>query len=50
MHKYTEEQQIQLAFKELKDAAEKLGYDLVKKKMHIQLKPCPVCGKKRTEI
>lgn len=55
MDKCTEEQQIhlvatQLAFKELKDAAEKLGYDLVKKKMHIQLKPCPICGKKRTEI
>ena len=40
----------QLTFDELKYAAEKLGYNLVKKKEYIPLKPCPICGKKRTEI
>lgn len=40
----------QPTFEELKDAAEKLGYSLVKKKTYISLKPCPICGKKRTEI
>ena len=35
----------QLTFDELKDAAEKLGYNLVKKKEYIPLKPCPICGK-----
>lgn len=39
----------ELTLEELKDAAAKLGYSLVKKKTYIPLKPCPVCGKKHTE-
>lgn len=39
----------ELTLEELRDAAEKLGYSLVKKKTYIPLKPCPICGKKRTE-
>lgn len=39
----------ELTFEELKDAAGKLGYSLVKKKTYIPLKPCPICGKKYTE-
>lgn len=37
-------------FDDLKAAAEKLGYTLVKKKAYVPLKPCPVCGKKRTTV
>lgn len=41
----------QPTFEDLKAAAEKLGYTLVKKKKaYVSLKPCPVCGKKRTTI
>lgn len=40
----------QPAFEELKNAAEKLGYTLVKKKTYTPLKPCPVCGKKYTVV
>lgn len=40
----------QPTFEELKNAAEKLGYILVKKRTYIPLKPCPICGKKCTEI
>lgn len=40
----------QLTFEELKDAAGKLGYTLVKKKAYVPLKPCPICGRKYTVI
>ena len=40
----------QLTFEELRDAAEKLGYTLVKKKTYVPLKPCPICGKKHTAV
>lgn len=37
-------------FEELRDAAEKLGYRLVKKRTYISLKPCPICGRKYTAV
>lgn len=40
----------QPTFEELRDAAEKLGYRLVKKRTYISLKPCPICGKKYTAV
>ena len=40
----------QLTFEELRDAAEKFGYTLVKKKTYVPLKPCPICGKKYTTV
>lgn len=40
----------QPTFDDLKAAAEKLGYTLVKKKAYVPLKPCPACGKKRTTV
>lgn len=36
-----------LTFEEVKEAAAKLGYRLVKKRESIVMKLCPVCGKKR---
>ena len=40
----------ELTFEELRDAAEKLGYKLVKKRTYISLKPCPICGRKYTAV
>lgn len=37
-------------FEELRDAAEKLGYKLVKKRTYVSLKPCPICGRKYTAV
>lgn len=39
-----------MTFDELKIEANKLGYNLVKKKLYIPIKPCPVCGKKGTSV
>ena len=39
-----------MTLEELKAEANKLGYDLIKKKPYIPIKPCPVCGKKSTSV
>ena len=33
---------------ELRIEADKLGYNLVKKKSYMPIKPCPICGRKNT--
>ena len=33
---------------ELRIEADKLGYNLVKKKSYMPIKPCPICGRKKT--
>lgn len=35
---------------ELRIEADKLGYNLVKKKSYMPIKPCPICGRKNTSI
>lgn len=39
-----------MTLEELKTEASKLGYSLIKKKPYIPIKPCPVCGKKCTNL
>ena len=39
-----------MTLEELKTEANKLGYSLIKKKPYIHIKPCPVCGKKGTNV
>lgn len=39
-----------MTLEELKAEASKLGYSLIKKKPYIPIKPCPVCGKKCTNL
>lgn len=39
-----------MTLEELKAEANKLGYSLIKKKPYIPIKPCPVCGKKCTNL
>ena len=39
-----------MTLEELKAEASKLGYSLIKKKPYIPIKPCPICGKKCTNL
>lgn len=39
-----------MTFNELRAEASKLGYKLVKPQKYVKIEPCPVCGKKRTEV
>lgn len=39
-----------MTLEELKTETNKLGYNLIKKKSYIPIKPCPLCGKKSTNV
>lgn len=39
-----------MTFEELKNEANRQGYNLVKKKKYIRLLHCPVCGRKSTHL